>query len=266
MSAYVFAGVYQQSPTAAEGNFFRRPTFRYWRRTKPWPDGRVRVECEGRLVTMADTWRFATMDVAASTKTGADYTVVSVWAVTVEGDLILLDRWRNRVADHNHFAMVEALRNTWDFDVLYVEKSWWSTTVVQDARDAGIPVAPLVADTDKVTRAVPAAGQLQAGKVWFPAETSGCPCAGPCAATTPPGQWLDEWLDELAAFPRGTHDDQVDTFSYAARVRSHEWVPAGKREQPPARPSPAEQAIAAAHRAATGNGDHPVDLMNMPLG
>jgi len=261
MSQYVFAGVYQQTPTAAEGNFFRRPTFRYWRPTKPWPDGRERIVCEGRLVTMADTWRFATMDVAASTRTGADFTVVAVWAVTVEGDLILLDRWRNRVADHNHFAMVRGLATRWGFDTLYVEKSWWSTTVVQDARDAGVPVAPLIADTDKVTRAVPAAGHLQAGKVWWPAETAGCPC-GNC----PGGVWLDEWCDELAAFPRGTHDDQVDTFSYAARVRSHEWVPAGAREQERARPSSAEQAIAAAHQAATGNGHQELDLMNMPLG
>jgi len=262
MSQYVFAGVYQQTPTAAEGNFFRRPTFRYWRWADPWPDGRQRIECEGRLVTMADTWRFATMDVAASTKTGADFTVVSVWAITVEGILVLLDRQRNRIADHDHFGMVEGLANTWGFDILYVEQSWWSTTVVQDGRDAGVPVVPLIADTDKVTRAEPAAGQCQAGKVWFPAETSGCPC-GNCLD----GVWLDEWLDELAAFPRGTNDDQVDTFSYAARVRSHQWV-SPQRRQPPAapRPSAAEQAIAAAHRAATGNGSHELDLMNAPLG
>jgi predicted phage terminase large subunit-like protein len=245
MSAYVFAGVYQQKPTAAEGNFFRRATFRYWRGMAAWPDSRARIDLEGQPVTLADTWRFATVDPAASTKTSADYTVVSVWAVSLSGDLILLDRVRARVPEHDHFGLVSPLRAKWGFDTVFVEQSWWATTLVSDARAAGVPVAPLKADTDKVTRAIPAAGRVHAGRVWFPAEVP----------------WLDEWTDELAAFPQGTHDDQVDTLSYAARVLTAEWAPAAPVPRPGL--SDADRAIAAAARSSTGDGQG-LDIMGVP--
>jgi len=245
MSAYVFSGIYQQNPVAPEGNFFRRQTFRYWRPAPGWADGRERIDLEGReLVTLADAWRFITVDVAASVKTAADWTVASCWAMTISGDLILLDRARDRVPEHDHFAMVEPLRDRWGADVVYVEHGFFASTLVADARAAGVPVAEVHADTDKVTRAIPAAGRVHAGRVWFPAEAG----------------WLDEWADELAAFPSGAHDDQVDTLSYAARIATAQW--AAPRTPPRPGLSPADTAVAAAHRSATGDGRRDLDIMN----
>ena len=133
--------------------------------------------------------------------------------------------------------------------MLYVPHEYWSKTLITDARASGVPVTEVVTDKDKLTRAIPAAGRLHAGKVWFPA---GAP-------------WLDVWESELASFNRGTHDDQVDTFSAAARVAAAHWIPPA----PPSRPAPVGrelERIAAAYAAASGNGDHDVDIMNMPLG
>lgn len=258
---YVWASIFDQTPTAAVGNFFRRAAFRYWRQVTGIPDPAVIIarpqragawiELEGRRVDLTDpgVWRFATCDVAASEKTSADYTVVSVWAISREGDLILLDRARAQIEMADHFAMARPLRDRWHFDLLYVEHSFYSKTLVLDARANGIPVAEVTADTDKLTRAIPAAGRLHAGKVWFPA-------AAP---------WLDEWESELASFPRGSHDDQVDTLSYAARIAAAHWTP----PPPPARPAPAQpelERIAAAYSAASGNDGHPPDIMTMPLG
>jgi predicted phage terminase large subunit-like protein len=246
MSPYVFAGVYQQSPTAPEGNFFRRASFRYWRPMEPWPDGRERIWCEAQPVTLVDCWRFITMDFAASTKNTADFTVASAWAVTPAGDLILLDRVRDRVPDHEHFALAAPLQARWGIDQVYVESNWWSKTFVSDARDNGVAVAEVLADTDKVTRAIPAAGRVHAGRVWFPAQAA----------------WLEEWVNELAIFPQGAHDDQVDTLSYAARVVVHEWTPA--HEQPRPGLTPWDNAINTAAAAATGDGHEPLDIMNVP--
>jgi predicted phage terminase large subunit-like protein len=235
-SPYVFSSIYQQEPTAAEGNFFRRAAFRYWRTAPAWNDGRQRIDCEGRLTTLADCWYFGTVDVAGSTKDSADYTVICLWAVSVEGDLILLDRARAQVEEHDHFAMARPLFARWGECPLYVEKSYYAKTIVKDAIDAGVPVAEVIADKDKVTRAIPAAGRVHAGRVWFPAEAP----------------WLDEWTDELASFPDGTHDDQADCLAYAARVLTMEWTPA----RTPPRPglSPHERAVADAFGSATGNG------------
>jgi hypothetical protein len=114
-----------------------------------------------------------------------------------------------------------------------------------------VPVAEVITDKDKVTRAIPAAGRLHAGKVWWPHRDI-CP-------------WLDDWEHEIATFPRAANDDQVDTFSAAARVAAAHWVP----PLPPSRPGPLApelEQIAAAHAAATGDGHHEPDLMTMPLG
>jgi len=258
MSSYVFSSVFQQTPTAAEGNFFRRQTFRYWRVMPSWDDGRERIDLEGQPVTLSDCWRFITMDFAASTKSSADYTVAGAWAVSPAGDLILLDRRRAQVPDHAHFTMAEELRERWRTDQVFVEANWWSQTFVSDARDKGVPVAKVMADTDKRTRAIPAAGRVHAGRVWFPAVTSGCKC-GNCAD----GDWLDEFTAELAAFPSGTHDDQVDVVSYAARVQVADWTPA--RDDPRPGLSPHERAVMAAVSAATGDGHGDLDIMNVPF-
>lgn len=247
MSPYVFAGVYQQSPSAAEGNFFRRASFRYWRPMEAWADGRERIWCEGQAVTLQDCWMFITMDFAASQKNSADYTVASVWAVTPAGDLILMDRERDRVPDHEHFAMALRLQLLYPLaQQIYIEQNWWSKTFVADATDAGVAVIGITADQDKVTRAIPAAGRVHSGRVYFPAEA----------------EWLKEWENELAIFPQGSHDDQVDTMSYAARVQSHEWTPAPQQERPGQ--TPFEHAIGQASAAATGRAGE-LDIMNVPF-
>jgi predicted phage terminase large subunit-like protein len=261
MSAYVFSGIYQQSPVAAEGNFFRRAAFRYWRNTAGTPDpgallamgsmAGAWLELEGRRVDLADAavWRFATIDVAASTRTSADYTVCSVWAIDREGDLILLDRARGHAEMSDHFAMIKPLRDRWRFDVAYVEKQFYSQTLVLDARAAGVPVAEVTADTDKITRAIPAAGRVHAGKVWFPAGA----------------WWLEEWENELAAFPAGSHDDQVDTLAYAARIVAAHWTPPPPPKGRDIVPAELER-IARATDAAIGTHHHDVNIMTMPLG
>jgi predicted phage terminase large subunit-like protein len=265
LSAYTFASIYQQSPTAVAGNFFRRQTFRYWRpKDGVHPATMIRrisgawIDCEGLRVDLTDCWRFATVDVAASTKTSADWTVVSVWAISRGGDLILLDRARGHVEMGDHFQMSRPLRIKWLFDVLFVERQFYSKTLVDDARQAGIPVAEVDADTDKVTRAIPAAARLHAGKVWWPAYEI--------------APWVEtEWEPELLGFDKAAHDDQVDTFSYAARIAAAHWLPPppAKQHRPPVAP-PDMKEINKAYAAGTGNGHEgdggPLDLLTVPLG
>jgi predicted phage terminase large subunit-like protein len=243
-SPYVWRSIYQQTPIAAEGNLFRRTSFRYWHAMPPdtgrhGTTGGQRVDCDGRTVHLDDCWRFATVDLAASVRTSADWTVVSAWGISPDGDLILLDRVRARVAEGDHWALAKPLVSRWALATVFVEKSFITATMVIDATKAGVPVEPVSADTDKVTRAIPATSRVKAGRVWFP-------------ATAP---WLDEWTDELAAFPSGTNDDQVDTLSYAARVVAAHWLPQETAEEVQARRSagaPGGDAIGRAYEASTG--------------
>jgi predicted phage terminase large subunit-like protein len=210
-SPYVFASIYQQRPVPGEGGLFPRSKWRYW-----WPEtlphGPVlRVGPRDGVQSawpLADCMRFLTVDLAASVKTSADYTVIAAWAITPDGNLVLLDRWRGRVTEREHWDKARALLERWDVPKMYVESRMFGTTLVYAAGRAGLPIEELQADTDKVTRATAGADLLQQDRVWLPANAA----------------WLDEWLDEHGSFPNAAHDDQVDVTAYAARVVLAHWL------------------------------------------
>lgn len=206
-SAYVFGSIYQQSPTAAKGNLFKRGDWRFW---NAGIDRRFTLD--GQTFDLRDCFKFVTIDLATSTKTSADYTVAAVWAIPHNGDLVLLDRVKARVEQSGHFDLVTPLRQRWlnPYDVVYVESRMFGTTMVYQAGRAGVPLAELEADVDKFTRAVPAANLVRQHRVWLPADAD----------------WLDDWLDEHAEFPKAAHDDQVDVMAYAARVAIAHYLPA----------------------------------------
>ena len=74
---------------------------------------------------------------------------------------------------------------------------------------AGWTVRAEPASGDKVTRAMPFFAQAEAGNVRLVR-----------------GPWCSAWLDEIAAFPMGAHDDQVDSASsaFSALARPSGWV------------------------------------------
>lgn len=240
-SAYVWRSIYAQNPVAAEGNLFRRGDFRYWYAARPAPDrrdvlGGLRVRLGPAQDSdpevyrnVADMFRFLTVDLAASTKTSADWTVASVWGLSDDGQLFLLDQDRQRIEEVNHFGMVRPLAERWATGTIYVEKGFIGSTLVIEATRAGMRIQPVTPDKDKVTRAVPAANCARQGFVWLRAGA----------------EWLDDWLQELAEFPAGAHDDRVDTLSYAVRVRAAHWVEPGNSPAPrPGRSGVAETAYA----------------------
>jgi predicted phage terminase large subunit-like protein len=205
---YVFAALYQQRAAPAEGNIFKKIWWRYWV-PAPVIGPSLRVSLGGKVHALDDCWRFGTMDLANSTKTSGDYTVISAWARTLDGNLVLLERTRVRVGEDEHFSTARPLVERWKLDTLFVEESQFGTTLVREATQAGIPISPLQAETDKITRALPASAWCSTGRVWLPAGA----------------WWLDKWVGEAASFPTGAHDDQVDTLSYAVRVAVTRWAP-----------------------------------------
>jgi predicted phage terminase large subunit-like protein len=226
-SAYVWRSVYAQDPVAAEGNLFRKGDFRYWylaradrSRHDPLGGMRIRLGQEGESRFISDMRRFLTVDLAASTKTSADWTVASVWGLTDDGLLFLLDQDRQRLEEADHFKMVRPLAERWATAEVYVEKGFIGSTLVIDATRAGLRVQPVTPDKDKVTRALPAVNRVRQHRVWLPAGAD----------------WLGDWLAELAEFPAGAHDDRVDTLSYAARIMAAHWL------EPESKPSPREHA------------------------
>ena len=77
---------------------------------------------------------------------------------------------------------------------LKIEDKSSGTGLIQQISRDGVPVEGIPRDTDKVTRALDVAPQVQAGNVCIPEDAP----------------WLSEFLAEHSAFPNAAHDDIVD--------------------------------------------------------
>jgi predicted phage terminase large subunit-like protein len=205
---YFWSALYQQSPNIEGGGIFRADRFCYYRKIRT-PEGvKVRVtprEGPPKLSPLAKIARFATVDLAVSKKNSADWTVIATWGVTPDKELLLLDRYRARIEGSQHMDAVQSEFDRWKHRFVGVERATYGITLLQTAARIGkIPMIELKPDFDKVTRAYGAGALVEAGRVYFPEDAP----------------WLHEFTAELLAFPNGTHDDQVDAFSYAAKVLS----------------------------------------------
>lgn len=197
-----------------QGARYRAEWFRFYDQTVR--DGLVwLVKRDGGQTDFRECQRFCTVDLAASTKTSADWTVIC--SVAVHGqDLFVLDVVRRRMEGPD---IVPAIREQFakhDLRVAHIEATGFQLALVQEARRDGLPVKELRADRDKVARSLPLEARMEHGTVWFPRDAV----------------WLPELQRELLAFPVGEHDDQVDALAYAAAAagqvrRSHDWDAAG---------------------------------------
>lgn len=200
MGSFLFSAIYQQSPRRSEGNMFQRGWFRYFKEEGDFyvllkPGGEHRVK-------KADCRVFQTVDPAATEKETSDYFACGTWIVTPESDLLLLDMFRERLETPKHKLLLKTMYERYLPSFQGVEDKIFGLSLLQEARLEGLPVVPLKADTDKVSRAYPIAARYEAGTVY---HRVGAP-------------WLRVYEDELEDFPRGEHDDMVDCASYAAIV------------------------------------------------
>ncbi len=205
-NARTFNALYQGRPSTEGSGVFQRKFFRYW---TPIDGAYVLHKPDDilnpvQVVQIRDCHHFVMIDLNASVKTRRDYTVFGLFAVTRDGDMLLVNRLKDRIDSADHFGRLLAyldevkdkgIRVRW----IGIEDATYGKTLLKLARRRKLPVRPVKADADKYTRALPAGDAMQGLWVFFPK-----------AAT-----WLLDWEEELTQFPDGQHDDQVDVFSYA---------------------------------------------------
>ena len=203
VGSYVFHALYQQRPSAAEGTIFKREYFRYF--SEQTIGNQQYFVLHGdveRRYRKESLWCFQTVDTANSTKTINDYFVVSTWYVTPEHDLLLYDVYRTHIEGPDQKPLMRELRNRYRPRFQAVEDKTFGTNLIQEMRREGMTVRPIKVDKDKVTRSLVIAARYEVGMVY---HREGAP-------------WLTDYEDELLAFPRGKHDDQVDTASMAGEI------------------------------------------------
>ncbi len=203
-----YCGQFQQRPTAAGGGRFQSKWFRYYRTVPSANPLSVAYELfagEGKTRRVEDDncRRFAVMDPAGAEKEGGNrpcYTVIQVWVVTPESDLVLRHQFREQVQTPR--AAEAALQICSEFSVEYiaVEKDGLGLGVVQELKRKGATVRAIKAKGDKSARSQTAEIRMSNGQIYFPREAP----------------FLFELEQELLLFPRGQYADQVDALAYAA--------------------------------------------------
>ncbi len=186
-----FASLYQQRPSAAEGAIFKREWWRYYRETPPFK----------RTVQSWDT----------AYKSGAenDFSACTTWGVADNGHYYLLWFWRGKVEFPELKRRMNWLADEWKPVQILVEDKASGQSLIQELKYASaLPIIPIKVDSDKRRRAEVVTGVIEAGKVFLPESAP----------------WLNDYVDELAAFPNGAHDDAVDSTTQALNYLRHQQV------------------------------------------
>jgi len=179
---------WQQQPTNEDGAVLKRNWWKRWKHDEP-------PEC---------SYVIQTYDTAYSKKETADYSVISTWGVFVPSadsgpNLILLSVKRGRWDFPELKRVARDEYRYWNPDNVLIEAKATGTPLQQELRKMGIPVTMYSpggrrSGQDKISRANAVAPILESGMIWYPEQQD----------------WAEEMVEECAAFPNGSHDDQVD--------------------------------------------------------
>lgn len=178
-----FASLYQQRPTAGEGAIFKRD---YWQSYRP-----PLATQFSRLIQSWDT----------AFKKGAenDYSVCTTWGVADNG-YYLLHLWRGRVDFPELKRLLTSLADQWNPQAILVEDKASGQSLIQELKHStALPIIPVKVDSDKLARAQAVTPLIEAGKISLPESAP----------------WINDFIDEMAAFPNGVHDDCVDSVTQA---------------------------------------------------
>lgn len=186
-----WAALYQQRPSAAEGAIFKREHWQYYRPTEFSPLAMVEsLGCHH----VCQAW-----DTAFKTKSSNDYSACVTLGVT-PSRYYVLDVWRDRCEFPDLKRALIAQQAKWRAHSVVIEDTAAGQSLLQELRrDTRLPLIPVQADRDKMTRAYVVTPTHEAGLVYLP---EGEP-------------WVSDFVDELAGFPTAPHDDQVDAFVHA---------------------------------------------------
>ena len=188
-----WASLYQQRPAAAEGAVFKRE---WWRSYEQPP----------QFSRVLQSW-----DTAFKTGSANDFSVCTTWGVATFG-YFLLGFWRGKVEFPELKRQMASQAAVWNPTAILVEDQASGQSLIQELKwQSALPIIPIKPDRDKMSRAQAATPIIEAGKVFVPNAP-----------------WRKQFVDELAAFPTGIHDDVVDSTTQALNYihrpkKTHSW-------------------------------------------
>lgn len=186
-----FASLYQQRPSLQEGNIFQREWWQYYNEAPSF-------------LGIIQSW-----DTAFKKNQDNDFTVCTTWGITRTGYYILA-MWKEKVEFPELKRAVAQLAARWHPLAILVEDKASGQSLIQELqRDTDLPVIPIPKNTDTIEMAHIVTPSIEAGKVYLPDLPD-------------QAAWVDDLVEETAAFPSAPHDDIVVSIIQALQyLRGH---------------------------------------------
>jgi predicted phage terminase large subunit-like protein len=177
---YNFAGQYQQSPAPLGGGLVKQEWFKFY-------GEKDRPESFDRIVQSWDT--------ANKVTELSDFSVCTTWGIKSK-NLYLLSVLRKRLEYPALKRAVREQQSLFNATVVLIEDKASGTQLIQElCVDGCSAVTAYKPECDKIMRLHAQTGVIESGFVYIP-ETA---------------PWVAEYLHEMTVFPKGKHDDQVDS-------------------------------------------------------
>jgi predicted phage terminase large subunit-like protein len=184
LGSYGAAGQLQQSPAPAGGGIFKREHWRFYK-ARPMKFDEVVL-----------SW-----DMTFKKTTDSDYVAGGAWG-RVGADKYLLDRVKERMGFADSVKAVRAMKKRWPQAVAILVEDKANGPAIIETLQKEIPgVIAVNPEGGKEARAYAIQPEHEAGNLYLPD-----PSIAP---------WVDEYIGEMASFPRGANDDEVDQTTQA---------------------------------------------------
>jgi predicted phage terminase large subunit-like protein len=188
LSTRSWESLYQGAPTPGEGTVFLRKFVQYYDRPV-WT-----INARGEHLVPGSVRLLQSWDMAFKDKKDSDFVVGQVWA-RIGPDFYLLDQVRGRMSFTASCAAVQAMTSKWPQALTKLVEDKANGTAVIDHLKRLIPGLIAVEPRGgKLSRAEAVSPFWEAGNVKLPRFAD----------------WTEKYVSEMASFPNGANDDQVD--------------------------------------------------------
>ena len=178
-----FNSQYQQRPVGAEGSLIKLEWF-----------GRYKGQ-PSNITRTIQSW-----DTAYDSQSRHDPSVCTVWGVGSDQRIYLLDVWRKRAEYPDVKKAIAEMYQRWPLtQKILIENRTSGKSIVKDLQQTNLPILPVIDPGSKEIKVISITGLIESGKVLLPESAP----------------WLYEYETEIAQFPVGKHDDQVDSTAQA---------------------------------------------------
>jgi predicted phage terminase large subunit-like protein len=181
MSASSFNALYQGRPSSQAGNLVKRDWWKKYESLPPIPR------------------KIMSVDATFKDEDTSDFVSIQVWGKSGV-NAYLIDRHKARM---DFPTTLEAILNMKskhpDISGIFIEDKANGSAIISMLRKKLSGIIPVTPNGGKIARVNAISDYIHAGNVWLPKHEP----------------WIEEFIEEWAAFPKGKHDDDVDSASQA---------------------------------------------------